>query len=131
MCPQMICFFCFICVEQMHHKYYPSVSSNDLHKTSQELRMLSGPVTLYSRVTMNVEIVVLNCQLKFSCLHIRFYEGDINFFITTLRFCFMCAEQMGHNFTQMVFYIFALQCEGNINVALFIIVSPPLSSDYL
>ena len=96
--------------------------------------MLFAPVTLYSRVTINI---VLNCQ---KCLgtaktlmftHFRFYEGDIDFFITTLRFCFMYAEQMRHNFTQMVFYIFALRCEGNINVALFIIVSPLLSSDYL
>ena len=43
-------------------------SGENISKTSQELRMLS-PVTLYWRLTMNVEIVVLNCQKCKQCFN--------------------------------------------------------------
>ena len=48
------------------YKNYPRISKMPQIKTSQKLQMLS-PVTFYWRVTMNVDIVVLNCQKCYLC----------------------------------------------------------------
>ena len=49
------------------YKNYPRISKMPQIKTSQKLQMLS-PVTFYWRVTMSVDIVVLNCQKCYLCL---------------------------------------------------------------
>ena len=63
------------CVSLKWHQFSlitirPSKGNRDLRTRSKNIARIANavPVTLYSRVTMNVEIVVLDCQKCNQCL---------------------------------------------------------------